>query len=293
MVEFIDFNLRWLESILRHHLTQQIFLPQSEDRAVLGATAIAHLIHRSEFFTVPLSWCVLLLYNVLLTCAMVATAALLQRIADTGSATLRAVTAPILSSARRMIVFAITLFGLNVIGHSLAGILSTLMQPLNLINFQSKLEMILSLSLKSSVALEKSNLLNNLLNNLWPIPITLCVVYIIAPLQVRLLQPPDTNRTVQQTRQARIVWFLAIVTSAIAICTMLLLQVSLSFVPLASPGILYIFQALTYLISIALYAPLFIAIHLIANPGSPLAIPPTPPSTPPEEDDAPSADVAT
>ena len=294
IVEFIDFNLRWLNNLLHHYLIQHIFLRQSEDSSVLSATAIAHLhasIHRSEYLTVPLDWCVLLLYNLLLTCTMVATAAMLQRIAQTGIGTLRDAVPPILSSARRMMVFALTLFGLNVIGHSLAGILSSLMQPLNLIDFQTKLEKILSLSLKSSVALEKSNLFNNLFNNLWPIPITLCVVYIIAPLQVRLLQPPNTNPTTQQTRQARIAWSLAIVTSAIAICTMLLLQVTLSFVPQASPGIVYIFQAVTYLISIALYAPLFIAIYLIATSESPLLISSTLPDAGPEEDVPPTEDA--
>lgn len=291
IVEFIDFNLRWLESILRQHLIKQLFLRQSEDHAVLSATALAHILQRTNFFTVAFSLCTLFVYDFFLACAMVATAALLQSIAETRSGTLRAITTPILSSIRRILVFATTLFGLNVIGRALSRILSQMLQPLNLIDFQSKLEMLLSLSLRSQIALERSNVISNILNNLWPIPITLCVVYIIAPLQVRLLQPPDTDSTAQQTTSARIAWFLAIVISAVAVCIILLLQVSLSFVSQLAPGIVNMFQAVTYLISIAIYAPLFIAICLIATPQSSLLIPSESPASQPEEIVPPTVDA--
>jgi hypothetical protein len=245
------------------------------------------------FITVSLGWCLLLLYNVLLTCAIVAIASMLQRISEAGTVTLRDAAAPIKSSTRRIMVFAFTLFGLNVIGQAITSFLAPMITTINLNHFQSRLEQILSLSVRSQIALEHSNLINNIFGHLWPIPITLCVVYVIAPLQVRLLQPPDTNPTAQQARSARIVWLLAVVASTVATCATFLLEASLLLVLQQSLSIVYLSQLVTHLASIAIYAPLFIAIYLIANPQSPLAIPSAPPNTSLEEEDTPPAEEAT
>jgi hypothetical protein len=51
--------------------------------------------------------------------------------------------------------------------------------------------------------------------------------------------------------------------------------------------IFYLSLVIARLISIAIYVPLFIVIYLIANPDSPLAIPPAPQDTLPEEDTPP------
>ncbi|MGP8259513.1 MAG: hypothetical protein ACLQM6_06110 [Acidobacteriaceae bacterium] len=302
IVEFIDVILGWLERLFRHWLIQKLFLWMSEEHSVLSKSPVygqptQHVMNQVMIITVPLGWCILLLYNVLLACAIVAMASMLQRIPEAGTGTLRDTVAPVKSSIRRIMVFAITLFGLNVIGQSITAFLTALIQFPNLNHLQSALEQmlehILSLSVRSQIALEHSNLIVNLFGILWPIPITLCVVYIIAPLQVRLLQPPDTNPTAQQVRSARIVWLLAIVTSTLATCARVLLQTGL-VVALQSPvSISYLFQVVTPLISVAIYTPLFIAIYLIANPGSPLAIPPIPPGIPPEEEDVPPTEEAT
>jgi hypothetical protein len=98
------------------------------------------------------------------------------------------------------------------------------------------------------------------------------VVYIIAPLQVRLIQPPDTNPTAQQASRARIAGTLAALASAA--CAFLLFQFRFGVIPSSSPGALYFFQLITSLITLAIYTPLFIAIYLIATPESPLDIPP-------------------
>jgi hypothetical protein len=250
-----------------------------------------------EYITFPIGVTTLLIYAVLLACALFATAMILQRIAETGSGMLRDAVAPVKSSIRRILVYALTFFGLNVIAGSLIGLLSPLVHPLNLLIFQSKLEKILSLSLQSQFALERSNFIptfiNSLCSYLWPIPITLCVVYIIAPLQVRLLQPPDTNPTAQQARSARIAGTLAAL--AVAACDFLLLQVRIWFIPSSFHGARYFLQAanslIASLIALAIYAPLFIAIYLIATPESPLNIVSTPPIAQPEEDTPPAEDA--
>jgi hypothetical protein len=295
IIEFINFNLRWLEHLFLNYHFHQLLHRQSEGHSVLSASPMPLMpthatMLKFETFTIPLSLSTQLLYDVLLACALFATAVILQRIAETGSGMLRDAVAPIKSSIRRILVFALTLFGLDVISGSLIGFLSPLIHPLDLLNFQSKLEKILSLSLQSQFALERSNfiptLINSLCSYLWPIPITLCVVYVIAPLQVRLLQPPDTNPTAQQARSARIAGTLAAL--ALAACAFLLLQVRIWFIPSSFPGALYVFQAITALIALAIYAPLFIAIYLIATPDSPLAIQP---NIPPKEDASPAEEA--
>jgi len=296
IVEFIAFNLGWLEHMFQNYLLHQLIFRLSEDHSVLSATAAApnHVtMLRLQYITILLGLSTQLLYDVLLACALFATAAILQRIAETGGGMLREAVAPVKSSIRRIMVYALTLFGLGVIAGSLISFLSTLVHPLNLLDFQSKLEKVLSLSLQSQFALERSNFIptfiNSLLHYLWTIPITLCVVYVIAPLQVRLLQPPDTNPTAKQARSARIAGALAAL--ALAACAFLLFQVTFSLIPSSFPGARYFFQAANSLITLAIYAPLFIAIYLIATPDSPLAIPSTPPIAQLEESAPPASDA--
>jgi len=298
IVEFVNFNLCWLENLFNNWRFHQLLLRQSEGRSVLSASPLSvapthATMLKLETITIPISLSTQLLYDVLLACALFATAVILQRIAETGSGTLRDAVAPVKSSIRRIMVYALTLFGLGVIAGSLISFLSTLVHPLNLLDFQSKLEKVLSLSLQSQFALERSNFIptfiNSLLHYLWTIPITLCVVYVIAPLQVRLLQPPDTNPTTQQARSARIAGALAAL--ALAACAFLLFQVTFSLIPSSFPGVRYFFQAANSLITLAIYAPLFIAIYLIANPESPLNIGFTPHIAQPEEDASPTEEA--
>jgi len=299
IVEFIEFNLNWLRSLLSNYYFHQLLLRQSEGRSVLSVSPLsvapthATMQKLVEYITFPIGVTTLLIYAVLLACALFATAMILQRIAGTGSGTLRDAVAPIKSSIRRILVYALTFFGLNVIAGSLIGFLSPLVHPLNLLIFQSKLEKVLSLSLQSQFALERSNFIptfiNSLCSYLWPIPIALCVVYVIAPLQVRLLQPPDTNPTAQQARSARIAGVLAAL--VIAACAFVLLQVRIWLIPSSFPGARYFLQEANSLITLAIYAPLFIAIYLIATPESPLNIVSTPPTAQPEES-APPAEEA-
>jgi hypothetical protein len=299
IVEFVNFNLCWLENLFNNWRFHQLLLRQSEGRSVLSASPLSvapthATMLKLETITIPISLSTQLLYDVLLACALFATAVVLQRIAETGSGTLRDVLAPVKSSIRRIMVYALTLFGLGVIAGSLISFLSTLVHPLNLLDFQSKLEKVLSLSLQSQFALERSNFIptfiNSLLHYLWTIPITLCVVYVIAPLQVRLLLRPGTNPTAQQARSARIAGALAAL--ALAACAFLLFQVTFSLIPSSFPGVRYFFQAANSLITLAIYTPLFIAIYLIANPESPLNLVSTLPDPRPEED-APPTEEAT
>jgi hypothetical protein len=184
-------------------------------------------------------------------------------------------------SIRRILVFAFTLCGLEVIAGLLISFLSPLLPAFYQPDLQIKLEHLIPLSVSYQIALQISKLLSYLISNgfvyFWLIPITLCVVYVIAPLQVRLLQPPDTDPTAQQARSARIAGTLAALASAA--CAFLLFQFRLWVHPPSSPGTMYFFQAATSLIALATYVPLYIAIYLIATPESPLsALPETQPA---------------
>ena len=229
-----------------------------------------------NYINIPIGVTTQLLYDILLACALFAIAVMLQRIAETGSGTLHDAIAPIKLSIRRILVFAITLCGLEVIAGLLISFLSPLLPAFYQPDLQIKLEHLIPLSVSYQIALQTSKVLSYLFSQLfaysWPIPITLCVVYVIAPLQVRLLQPPDTNPTAQQASRARIAGTLAALASAA--CAFLLFQFRFGVIPSSSPGALYFFQAATSLITLAIYTPLFIAIYLIATPESPLDIPP-------------------
>jgi hypothetical protein len=229
-----------------------------------------------NYIYIPIGVTTQLLYDILLACALFAIAVMLQRIAETGSGTLHDAIAPIKLSIRRILVFAFTLCGLEVIAGLLISFLSPLLPAFYQPDLQIKLEHLIPLSVSYQIALQTSKVLSYLFSQLfayfWSIPITLCVVYIIAPLQVRLIQPPDTNPTAQQASRARIAGTLAALASAA--CAFLLFQFRFGVIPSSSPGAIYFFQLITSLITLAIYTPLFIAIYLIATPESPLDIPP-------------------
>jgi hypothetical protein len=154
----------------------------------------------------------------------------------------------------------------------MAGLLSPLIVSVNPQTIQGKLEALFSLSLKTSNALEKLNLVPNLINDLLTLPITLGFVYIIATLQLRLIQPQNFNPTPEQKKPAR----LAAIYAAVAFIVLGILTSTVEFILLqqlspASNLVVYAVRTITSLITAIPYVPLYIAFYLIANPDSPLA----------------------
>jgi hypothetical protein len=279
LAAFINFNLRWITDFFRHWLIQRILPWLSEGHSVLSNAPVygglsQQAINKAILLVSPLEWATRFLSDLILACALVATAAILHSIAQTGRGSLRYAAVPIRSSGSRIAIFSLILFGVNVVAGFLVGIIAPLVWSLHLPDL---LERILSLSLSSRLEVEKLNLFPNLIGNLWPLPITLCVVWVIAPLQIRLIQPPGSISAPDQIKRARMA---ALVTALVATAVSLLVLLAestlfLLHLPASNPAF-HAIEAIASLIDHAPYVPLFVALYLIATPGSPLADPQEP-----------------
>jgi hypothetical protein len=178
------------------------------------------------------------------------------------------------------------LLGASLIARLLTSFLGPFMD--SFINHNGP-EKLLLLSPASQIALGRSSLFINFFDHLWILPITLCVVYIMAPIELHLLQPPDVLPNHNQRRQAR----LASTTVAVTISA---LGVAVStaeqnlFQVIAHTGqAMYLTNLVGSLLRAIPFVPLYIAVYLIANPDTPFIVTPeapldlpTPPQSPPE-----------
>jgi hypothetical protein len=292
LAELINVNITWFERMLQHSLMRQLLPWLTESHSVLaGATGhippTAQTIRNLSLILLPLGLGTEFVCIFLSAAALVVTAALLRSLAEARPATLPAALPSIAPSRRRILIFSLALLGLKAISDVLTTFLSPLVFSFNL---EDKLERLLSLSLKSESVLEATHLIPNLVSHLWVLPIALCGVYIIAPLQARLAQPPNATPVPDQARQTRI----AAILTAIAISTLSFLVAMLE-VPLfqlfrlSSTLALYPVHIIASLVTVLPYVLLYIAFYLITTPDSPFAaIPdlpaplPEPPQSPPE-----------
>jgi hypothetical protein len=290
VAEIVNFNLRWFERLLLRPLRHQLILWFSQAHSVLSTTPVpiqptGSIMIKTALLTAPLEWGMQFLCAAVTVASLVATAAILQSIAKTGRGSLRAVIAPITSSRRRILILSLQFWGLNMI-------LSLQFWGLNIL-FTSLLELLspLVFSIHNLQAyLGRSNLAGSFFSYLWVLPVTLFVCYIIAPLEARLLQSPESTPAPDQARRARVVAILV----ALGLCVFnpltgmaesYILQMSL----LAFSLKFFLIELLFSLIRTAPYALLFIAFYLIANPESPLVGASV---APPEEDAAPSLETS-
>jgi hypothetical protein len=279
VAEIVNFNLRWFERLLLRPLRHQLILWFSQAHSVLSTTPVpiqptGSIMIKTALLTAPLEWGMQFLCAAVTVASLVATAAILQSIAKTGRGTLRAATAPITSSRRCILILSLQSWGLNILFTSLLELLSPLVFSIH--NLQAYLG--------------RSNLAGSFFSYLWVLPVTLFVCYIIAPLEVRLLQSPESTPAPDQARRARVVAILV----ALGLCVFnpftgmtesYILQMSL----LAFSLKFFLIELLFSLIRTAPYALLFIAFYLIANPESPLVGASV---APPEEDAAPSLEAS-
>jgi hypothetical protein len=291
VAEIVNFNLRWFERLLLRPLRHQLILWFSQAHSVLSTTPVpiqptGSIMIKTALLTAPLEWGMQFLCAAVTVASLVATAAILQSIAKTGRGSLRAVIAPITSSRRRILIFSLQLFAFGVI----AGIVIAIFLPLlSTLYLPYKLAQFFSLSLKTEMVLNKLQL-NFLTNYILLAPITLISLYIMAPLAVRLLQPPDSIPAKHQAKQARIAALF--VSVATCILSYLLFRLDSLFIALqyAPTGpVAYLFHTFTSFIAAGPWVPLFIAFYLISNPESPLVGASV---APPEEDAAPSLETS-
>jgi hypothetical protein len=295
LAELINFNITWFERMLQRSLMQQLLPWLTESRSVLdGATghipATAQTIRNLQLILLPLDLGTELVCILLSAAALVVTAALLRSLAEGCPATLPTALASIAPSRRRILIFSLTLLGLKAIWDVLTAFLSPLIFSLNP---EDKLKRLLSLSPKLENVLEITHLIPNLVSHLWVLPIALCIVYIIAPLQARLAQPPDAVPVPDQAKQARIAAILtAVAMSALSFLVAMLEVPLFQLLRPASTLVLYPVSTITSLITALPYILLYIAFYLITTPDSPFAAIPDSPEPLPEPPQSPPSSIS-
>jgi hypothetical protein len=194
-----SFWLSWLERLLHRQLIEQIVIWLSKSHSVLGETPDYNTLtpavaNKAAALTAPLVWTTRYLGICLYTAALIATAAIVYSLSETGAATLRQGLLSIQTSRRRILIFSLKFFFLNaVVGILGSWLLSWSMQ------LQSAWEKNTSASSAFQIAVEKSNLpvlLPALL-------LAVAIATIMAPIAVRLLQPPGVPLFPQQAKSAR------------------------------------------------------------------------------------------
>jgi hypothetical protein len=295
IAQFISFNLKWLDGAIRSRLMHVLmpWLLHSQSHSVLGGTIVVdspapEAMRKFIALTAPIQYGTKYLGDFLFACALIATAAILHSLVANNRGTLRDAATPISSSINRIAIYCLKLLAISVAANVVVSFLAPFYLSFVTHNGPEKL---LHLSPESQVALASSTLFTIFLDHLWLLPITLCVVYVMAPIELHLLQPPDLLPTPGQKKQARLVAATAaIVISALAIAISAIEQNVFNLQGIAhSDQTLYWINTFASLVRAIPFAPLYIAFYLIATPDSPLALTPeslhpipSPSQSPPE-----------
>jgi hypothetical protein len=292
LARIISFHLNWLDSVVRSKLIHVLmpWLIHTHAHSVLSGNIVAdsttpNALRKFVALTAPIQYGTLYLENFTFACALIATAAILHNLATDAPTTLRASATPITSSAKRISIFCLKLLGLSLLSSWITSLLAPFAGSFIDHNGPQKL---LFLSLKSQMALGGSPIFVDFLYHLWILPITLCVVYVIAPIELHLLQPPDLLPAPNQRRQARLAEMTAtVVISALGVAVFAA-ERNLFQLIVRTDQNTYLASLIASLLRAIPYVPLYIAFYLIANPNCPfLATPdsieplPSPPQSPP------------
>jgi len=294
----ISFHLNWLYSVVHSKLIHALmpWLMHTHAHSVLSGNIVVDsttpdALRKFVVLTAPIKYGTLFLEDFIFACALIATAAILNNLATDAPVTLRAAATPITSSAKRISIFCFKLLGLSLLSSWITSFLAPFAGSFIDHNGPQKL---LFLSLKSQMALGRSPLFINFLYHLWILPITLCVVYVIAPIELHLLQPPDLPPTPNQRKQAR----LAEIAAAIAISALGIAasaaERNLFQLIVRTDLATYLTSLIASLVRAIPYIPLYIAFYLIANPDNPFTLVPgtspeplpAPPQSPPSSTSA-------
>jgi hypothetical protein len=272
LARLIAFHLVWLDSTVRSKLIHALmpWLMHTHAHSVLSGNIVAdsttpNALRKFVVLTAPIQYGTLFLEDFLFACALIATASILHNLATDAPATLRATATPITSSASRISIFCLKLLALTLLSSWTTSFLAPFAGSFIDHNGSQKL---LFLSVKSQMALGGSPIFIDFLYHLWILPIALCVVYVIAPIELHLLQPPDLLPAPNQRRQAR----LAEITATVAISALGLAvwtaQRSLFQLIVRTDQNTYLTGIVASFVRAIPYVPLYIAFYLIANPDT-------------------------
>jgi hypothetical protein len=278
LARVISFNLHWVDSTVRSKLIHALmpWLMHTHAHSVLSGNVVVDspepdALRKFVVLTAPIQYGTQFLGDFLFACALIAIAAILHSFATTGRGTLREAAIPISSSSYRISIFCLKLLGLNLIATLVISFLAPFVTSFISHNGPEKL---LLLSPESQMALGRSALFINLIDHLWILPITLCVVYLMAPIELHLLQPPDLPPTPYQRKQARLAEIIAAVAiSAIGVAVSAAERNLFQVIARTDQNV-YLTSIVASLVRAIPYVPLYVAFYLIANPDTPLAIAP-------------------
>jgi hypothetical protein len=262
LADVASFWLSWLERLLHTQLIEQVVIWLSQSHSVLGdtpdySTLTPAVSNKAAALTAPLVWTTRYLGICLYTAALIATAAIVYSVAAPETATLKQSRSSIWTSRRRILIFSLKFFFLNAV----VGILGSWLLSWSL-QLQSFWEKSTSTSPAFQIAIEKSNLpvlLPALL-------LAAAIATIMAPIAVRLLQPPPVPLSPQQAKSARHASL--IVVAVAAVLQVLIQQVEPSLfqhLGTATATLLTVGFAVSLITAIP-FVPLYVALSLIATP---------------------------
>lgn len=139
------------------------------------------------------------------------------------------------------------------------------------LNLQKSLADALTLSPQFQAQLDHLNLTGNVVG----LPFALIIAYLMAPLSVRLLRPPDSIPAPQEANRARVATILTALAAAllgilVSYCEATVFQQLQPHSNIVTQGIMLAFAAIRQIPAILLA----LALYLIAYPDSPLAAAP-------------------
>jgi hypothetical protein len=268
LADAASFCLKRCGNLLDHQLTN-LLLPwlTATHSALSGATEhitpTPFVLFKLSLFTAPLAFAILFVGFNFYAAAIVATGALLAFLTRQTRASLSAVVSSVASSFHRILVYAWKLLILSMLAVFLLAPLEALVLML-----QNLIEKMTSTPLKSQLALEKLDLPNLLCTAL----VALLAAWIMAPITLKLLQPPDSTPNACQKLRARISALIAVAAwfALDRIVSGLEMQLFQQPHPLSHPVILAI-RAIASLITALPAIPFYIALYLIAgeSPSAP------------------------
>jgi hypothetical protein len=281
LARLITFHLGWLDDTLRYKIGIRLLplLAHTHAHSVLSGNITTDspepvVLRKIAALTAPIHFGRLFVGDFLFACALIAIAAMLRSLAITGRGTLRDAGAPISESVYRISIFCLKLLGLGLI----SGWITSYVAPFvgSFIDHNGPQKLLL-LSHRSQMALGGSPIFIDFLYHLWILPITLCVVYVIAPIELHLLQPPDLPPAPNQRRQARLAEMTASVGISVLGLAAWTAQRSFFQLIVRTDQNTYLTSIAASLVKAIPYVPLYIAFYLIANPDSPLVTTPEAP----------------
>jgi hypothetical protein len=271
IARLITFHLDLLDDSLRFEIGHRLLprLMHTRGHSVMGGAIVSDVaepeaLRRASAITAPIHYAALFIGDFLFACALIAIAAMLHSFATTGRSSLRETARPVFRSAQCILVYCLKLFGVSFISGQIVSFLAPYAG--SFIDHNGPLKL-LHLSLESQVALGSSPVFVDLLYHLWILPITLCVVYVMAPIELHLLQPPYVPPAPNQRRQARLAGTMAAVAvSALGVAAWAAQRSLFLHLIFHTDRNNYLASLVASLVRAVPYAPLYIVLYLIANP---------------------------